>query len=155
MASRRVSLRVQAKVVKDARSVVDDGGVVWWKGISVNMRKSWWWMKETTQHKGFAIALSRVSTSSQYCEEEIGRVLSLHRGELRVAVRITFNFRSLNFVFYFFLRICQWFFFLWVIYFYVNVMMEEESWDVRDAYEVALLVVVWFWSNGYHGEFCS
>lgn len=40
MASRRVSLRVQAKVVKDARSVVDDGGVVWWKGISVNMRKS-------------------------------------------------------------------------------------------------------------------
>ncbi|KAG4907549.1 hypothetical protein JHK82_056205 [Glycine max] len=48
-------------------------------------------MKETTQHKGFAIALSRVSTSSQYCEEEIGRVLSLHRGELRVAVRITFK----------------------------------------------------------------
>jgi len=41
MASRSVPLRVQATAVnKDARSVVDDGGVGWRKGISVNMRKS-------------------------------------------------------------------------------------------------------------------
>lgn len=61
----------------------------------------------------------------------------MHRGELRGAVRITFNLiRFLNFVFYFFFLT-----YLPLIFLYVNVMMEE-SWDVRDAYEVACLVVV-------------
>jgi len=65
--TRTVSPRPQGVTARDVRSVVDDGGVGQ-RGVSVNMHKSWWWMKETTQHKSFAIALSRVSGSSQ-CEE--------------------------------------------------------------------------------------
>lgn len=71
-------------------------------------------------------------------------------GELRVAVRITFNFRFLIFCILLRLTYLSLFFYLFNFVMLINVMME--SWDVRDAYEVACWLRL-FWSNGDNGSY--